>query len=50
MITGKSLVKKAQESDEDVQLALLATWNTPTEGLDASQVQLLFGRRTRSLL
>ena len=34
----------------DVLLALLAARNTPVEGLDASSIQLLFGRRTRSLL
>ena len=46
----KSLIKKTEESGEDVQLALLAARNTPVEGLDASPVQLLFARRTRSLL
>ena len=46
----KSLIKKTEESGEDVQLALLAACNTPVEGLDASPVQLLFGRRTRFLL
>ncbi|XP_044183257.1 uncharacterized protein K02A2.6-like [Acropora millepora] len=46
----KSLIKKTEESGEDVQLVLLAARNTPVERLDASPVQLLFGRRTRSLL
>ena len=46
----KSLIKKTEESSEEVQLALLAACNTPVEGLDASPVQLLFGCHTRSLL
>lgn len=43
-------IKKIEGSCEDVQLVLLAAHNTTVDGPDASPVQLLFGRRTGSLL
>ena len=48
--TAKTLLKKTQESKTDYQLALLIWRNTPTEGLNSSPAQRLFGRRTRTLL
>ncbi len=46
----KNLLIKAQAGGTDFQLALLAYRNTPLEGIDASPVQLLMGRRTRTQL
>ena len=48
--TAKTLLKKTQQSNGDYQLALLIWRNTPTEGLNSSPAQRLFGRRTRTLL
>ncbi len=48
--TAKNLLKKSQESGTDYHLTLLIWRNTPTEGLDSSPAQRLFGRRTRTLL
>lgn len=48
--TAKRLMKKAKEAGTDFYLALLDWRNTPTEGVDSSPVQRLFGRRTRTLI
>ena len=48
--TAKSLMTKALESGSDPCLALLDWRNTPSEGLDSSPAQRLFGRRTKTLL
>lgn len=48
--TVKRLMSKALESKSDPFLALLDYRNTPTEGSSSSPSQVLFGRRTRSLL
>ena len=46
----KNLIRKAHAGNNDVFLALLEQRNIPTEGIGASPVQRLFGRRTRTLL
>ena len=43
-------MKKSLKSGEDPFLALLSWRNTPSEGLNSSPVQRLYGRRTRTLL
>ena len=49
--TVKRLMIKARESNSDPLLALLEWRNTPSEQLDSmSPAELLFGRRTRTLL
>ena len=48
--TAKQLLKKAIESGNDFYLSLLDWQNTPTEGLDSSPAQRIFGRRTRTSL
>ena len=48
--TVKRLMTKAAESGTDPFLALLDFRNTPSEQLGLSPAQLLFNRRTRSLL
>jgi transposase InsO family protein len=48
--TAKRLMKKAKEAGTDFYIALLDWRNTPTEGLESSPVQRLFGRRTRTLM
>ena len=48
--TAKRLMTKSIESKADPFLALLDYRNTPTEGSTSSPAQVLFGRRTRSLL
>ena len=48
--TVKALLEKARKSGEDPYLALLDWRNTPTEMLNSSPVQRLFGRRTKTLL
>ena len=48
--TCKSLLTKAQAEKRDPLLALLEWRNTPTEGMNASPVQLLYGRRTHTCL
>ena len=48
--TAKRIMKKAARSGEDPHLSLLAWRNTPTEGMNSSPVQRLYGRRTKTLL
>ena len=48
--TCKSLLLKARTDKHDPLLALLVWHNTPTEGMNASPTQLLYGRRTRTRL
>ena len=47
--TVKKLLMKAKMSGNDPYLALLELRNTPLDGLE-SPVQLLYGRRTRTVL
>ncbi len=46
----KRIMKKSLKSGEDPYLALLSWRNTPSEGMNSSPVQRLYGRRTRTLL
>ena len=46
---AKGLLKKSKAAGSDFYLALLAWRNTPTEGLESSPVQRMFGRRTTTL-
>ena len=48
--TAESLLDKATKSKRDPILLLLDWRNTPTEGLNSSPTQRLFGRRTKTLL
>ena len=48
--TAKQLLKKAISSGNDFYLSLLDWRNTPTEGLDSSPAQRIFGRQTRTSL
>ena len=47
---AKKLMIKAREAGTDPYLALLNYRNTPTEGMDSSPAQRLFGRRTKTTL
>ena len=44
------MLRKTTKSGEDQYLALLNIRNVPTQGVDSSPAQRLFGRRTRTLL
>ncbi len=48
--TAKRIMTKALDSGTDPYLALLDWRNTPSEGMDSSPAQRLFGRRTKTLL
>ena len=48
--TTKVLMKKAKDAKTDFYLALLEWRNTPSEGMDSSPAQRMFGRRMRTLL
>ena len=48
--TSKNLMKKAARTNSDFKLVLLDWRNTPTEGIQSSPAQRMFGRRTRTLL
>ena len=48
--TAKNLLKKSKESGTEFYLSLLNWRNTPTEGMDTSPAQRMFGRRTRTQL
>ena len=50
MKTVKNLFAKAVKSEQDPYHVLLAWRNTPTETLNSSPVQRLFGRRTKTRL
>ena len=47
---AKRILRKSQSSGEDPYIALLNLRNTPTEGLNTSPTQRLFGRRTKSMM
>ena len=48
--TAKRIIIKCKESHTDVYSAILSHRNTPTQGLDTSPAQRMFGRRTRTTL
>ncbi|XP_022810492.1 uncharacterized protein LOC111347518 [Stylophora pistillata] len=48
--TAKSLLKKSKAARSHIYLALLEWKNTPSEGLQSSPAQRVFGRRTRTLI
>ena len=48
--TAKRIIIKCKESHTDVYAAILSHRNTPTQGLDTSPAQRMFGRRTRKTL
>ena len=48
--TASTLIKKAKESDSEFFLSLLSWRNTPTEGMNSSPTQRMFGRLTRTQL
>lgn len=48
--TVQSIMQKALEAGTDPYLAFLDFRNTPSEGMDTSPSQRLFGRRTKTLL
>ena len=48
--TTKLLMKKAKDAKTDFYLALLEWRNTPSEGMDSSPAQRIFGRCMRTLL
>ena len=48
--TTKVLMKKAKDAKTDFYLALLEWRNTPSEGMDSSPAQRMFGRHMRTLL
>ena len=50
MKIAKRILRKSQSSGEDHYVALLNLRNTPTEGLNTSPAQRLFGRRTKSMM
>lgn len=47
---AKNIIKKVREEKGDLQLALLEWRNIPMQHLDASPAQLLFSRRTKTLI
>ena len=47
--TAKSLLEKAAKAEQDPYLALLGRRNPPSETLNSTPVQGLFGRRTKTL-
>ena len=48
--TAKKLLKKAYEDNKDPYLSILELRNTPIPGVGLSPIQLLMGRRTRSII
>ena len=46
--TAMNLLKKSKAAETDFYLALLAWRNTPSEGLQSSPAQRMFGRRTKT--
>ena len=47
---AKNLLKKSKTAKTDIYLALLEWRNTPSEGLESSPSQRMFGQRTRTLI
>ena len=47
---AKNLLKKSKAAGADFYLGLLAWRNTPSEGLESSPAQRMFGRRIRTLI
>jgi len=47
---AKNLLRKCVRAGEDPYLGLLNLRNTPTEGLHVSPSQMLFGRRTKTII
>ena len=47
---AQNMMKKVRLAGTDPNLSLLDYRNTPTEGLGSSPAQLLFGRRTKTLV
>ena len=47
---AKQLLRKAQDSNADIQLPLLDQRNTPTQGMDTNPAQTFLNRRTKTLL
>ena len=47
---AKQLLRKAQDSNADIQLSLLDQRNTPTQGMNTSPAQAFLNRRTKALL
>ncbi|XP_022793604.1 uncharacterized protein K02A2.6-like [Stylophora pistillata] len=48
--TAKCLLNKSKAARSDIYLVLLEWRNTPSEGLQSSPAQRMFGRRTRTLI
>lgn len=48
--TAKRLMKKASHARKDAHLSILDFRNTPSEGIGLSPAQVMFGKRTRTLL
>ncbi|XP_028414080.1 uncharacterized protein LOC114537149 [Dendronephthya gigantea] len=48
--TAKNLMKKSKEACMEYFISLLSWRNTPTEGMDTSPAQRMFGRRTLTQL
>ena len=48
--TAKRLLKRCKAANEDPYIGLLNLRNAPNEGTDLSPVQMLFGRRTKSII
>lgn len=48
--TAKRMLRKCMKSGEDQYLGLLNIRNTPTQGVDSSPAQRLFGRRTKTII
>ena len=47
---ANNLLKISKAANSDIFLALLEWRNTPSDGLDCSPAQTMFGRRTRTLI
>ena len=48
--TAKNIIKKCKENNSTLWQALLEQRNTPIKGLDLSPAEMLFNRKTRTLL
>lgn len=47
---AKNIMRKARLSEADPNLSLLDYRSTPTEGIESSPAQRLFGRRSKTLV